>query len=116
MNMDQVLLVSVNKESKICKWDGFMEEMKKMSCIAIPMVLVTVSQNLLRVISMMMVGHLGELSLSGAAVATSLTNVTGFSLMVLYFSVAYSLTAQDLLNYFFWAKNYQLCTLNCIEI
>lgn len=79
--MEEELLVSVNKESEICKWDRFFQEMKRMSYIAMPMVLVTVSQNLLRVISMMMVGHLGELSLSGAAVATSLTNVTGFSLM-----------------------------------
>lgn len=60
-------------------WGG--EEIKKMIYIAMPMVVVTVSQNLLRVVSMMMVGHLGELSLSGAAVATSLTNVTGFSLL-----------------------------------
>lgn len=83
--MEEELLVSVKNESEICKWDRFVEEMKKMSYIAMPMVLVTVSQNLLRVISMMMVGHLGELSLSSAAVATSLTNVTGFSLMVIYF-------------------------------
>lgn len=45
------------------------------------MVVATLSQHLVRVVSMMMVGHLGELSLSGAAVATSLTNVTGFSLL-----------------------------------
>ncbi|KAG6392596.1 hypothetical protein SASPL_146820 [Salvia splendens] len=36
---------------------------------------VTVSQILPRVVSMMMVGHLGELALSGVAVATSLANV-----------------------------------------
>lgn len=58
------------------------EEVKKTSYIALPMVVVTVSQNLLRVASMSMVGHLGELELAGTAVATSLTNVTGFSLLV----------------------------------
>jgi MATE family multidrug resistance protein len=31
---------------------------------------------------MMMVGHLGELALSSAAMALSLSGVTGFSLMV----------------------------------
>ncbi|KAM3238687.1 protein DETOXIFICATION 7-like [Capsicum annuum] len=46
------------------------------------MVLATVSQHLVRVLSMMMIGHLGELSLSGASVATSLTNVTGFSVIL----------------------------------
>ncbi|KAI9159752.1 hypothetical protein LWI28_001601 [Acer negundo] len=42
------------------------------------MVAVSVSNYLLQVVSMMMVGHLGELSLSGVAIATSFTNVTGF--------------------------------------
>lgn len=63
-------------------WDLFVEELKKVSYIAAPMVVVTVSQILPRVVSMMMVGHLGELALSGVAVATSLTNVTGLSLLV----------------------------------
>ncbi|XP_019173066.1 PREDICTED: protein DETOXIFICATION 14-like [Ipomoea nil] len=63
------------------KWDAFWEELKKVSCIALPMVVVTISQQLVTTIGMMMVGHLGELSLSGAAIATSLTNVTGFSLL-----------------------------------
>ncbi|KAJ0753907.1 putative multi antimicrobial extrusion protein [Helianthus annuus] len=57
------------------------EEVKKSCYIALPMVVVTVSQNLLRVASMSMVGHLGQLELAGTAVATSLTNVTGFSLL-----------------------------------
>lgn len=62
--------------------DVFMEELKKVSYIAVPMVLVNVSQHLLRVVPMMMLGHLSELSLSGAAVAISLTNVTGFGPLV----------------------------------
>jgi hypothetical protein len=33
-------------------------------------------------ISVMFVGHLGELSLSGASMATSFASVTGFSLLV----------------------------------
>ena len=55
--------------------------MKKLGILAGPMVAVTVSQYLLQVISLMMVGHLGEISLSSAALATSLTAVTGFSLL-----------------------------------
>ncbi|KAJ9562233.1 hypothetical protein OSB04_007393 [Centaurea solstitialis] len=57
------------------------EEVKKSCYIALPMMVVTVSQNLLRVASMSMVGQLGQLELAGISVATSLTNVTGFSLL-----------------------------------
>ncbi|KAJ4868118.1 MATE efflux family protein [Raphanus sativus] len=56
--------------------------MKKVSYMAAPMVAVSVSTYLLQVISMVMAGHLDELSLSSVAIATSLTNVTGFSLLV----------------------------------
>lgn len=65
------------------RWEVvFAEEVKRTCYIAFPMVVVTVSQNLLRVASMSMVGHLGELELAGTAVATSLANVTGFSVLV----------------------------------
>ncbi|CAH2065738.1 unnamed protein product [Thlaspi arvense] len=57
------------------------EMMKKVSSMAAPMVAVAVSQYLLQVISIVMAGHLDELSLSAVAIATSLTNVTGFSLL-----------------------------------
>ncbi|KAG2330440.1 hypothetical protein Bca52824_001620 [Brassica carinata] len=57
------------------------EMMKKVSSMAAPMVAVAVSQYLLQVISIVMAGHLDEISLSGVAIATSLTNVTGFSLL-----------------------------------
>ncbi|OAY65261.1 Protein DETOXIFICATION 16 [Ananas comosus] len=38
-------------------------------------------QNMIQMISLMFVGHLGELSLSAAASAASFTAVTGFSLL-----------------------------------
>ncbi|KAL4340323.1 hypothetical protein GQ457_08G020010 [Hibiscus cannabinus] len=66
------------------KWgttSTFVKELKKVSYMAAPMVAVSVSQYLLQVISLMMVGHVGELALSGVAIATSFTNVTGFSLL-----------------------------------
>lgn len=58
------------------------EELKKTSRIAAPMVAVSVLQYLLQVISVMMVGHVNQLTLASVAIATSLTNVTGFSLLV----------------------------------
>lgn len=65
------------------KWRRkFMLEIKRVASIAGPMVLVSVLQYLLSVVSTMMVGHLGHLTLSSVAIATSLTNVTGFSLLV----------------------------------
>ncbi|WOH10279.1 hypothetical protein DCAR_0729746 [Daucus carota subsp. sativus] len=86
--MDESLLevdvepLSSSSSSLAKRWEVLvMGEMKKVSYIAMPMVVTTVSQYMLRVISMMMIGHLGELSLSGASIATSLTNVTGFSLL-----------------------------------
>ncbi|KAG5521662.1 hypothetical protein RHGRI_034028 [Rhododendron griersonianum] len=57
-------------------------EMKRLGFIAAPMVAVTLSQYLLQVISTMMVGHLGELSLSSTAIATSLSGVTGYSFLL----------------------------------
>lgn len=57
-------------------------EVKRLGCIAAPMVAVTLSQYMTQVISMIMVGHLGELALSSTSIATSLSAVTGFSPLV----------------------------------
>ncbi|KAJ4840865.1 Protein DETOXIFICATION 7 [Turnera subulata] len=64
------------------KWKDSLKELKKVSYVAAPMVAVTVLQYLLQVVSVMMVGHLDELSLSGVSIASSFTSVTGFSLLV----------------------------------
>ncbi|XP_076914914.1 protein DETOXIFICATION 12-like [Bidens hawaiensis] len=63
-------------------WRVLTVEMKKLGFIAGPMVAVTLLQYLLQVISVMMVGHLGELSLSSTSIAISLSSVTGFSLIM----------------------------------
>ena len=42
----------------------------------------SVLQFALQLVSVMFVGHLGELPLAGASLATSLANVTGFSLLI----------------------------------
>lgn len=62
----------------------FWEEVNKLGYIAGPMVAVTLSVYLLQVVSVMMVGHLGELALSSTSIAFSLAGVTGFSVMVWY--------------------------------
>ena len=75
-------LLEGSERKWVVTWGVFGKELKKLSKIAAPMVAVTVSQYLLQVVSVMMVGHLSELSLSSVAIASSLTNVTGFSLLV----------------------------------
>ncbi|MBA0798853.1 hypothetical protein Gohar_009407 [Gossypium harknessii] len=62
-------------------WAAFVEETKRVGYLAGPMVVVTLSQYLLQVISTMMVGHLGVLPLASSAIAISLATVTGFSLL-----------------------------------
>ncbi|QCD92269.1 solute carrier family 13 [Vigna unguiculata] len=57
------------------------EEMKKQLWLAGPLITVTLLNFGLNLISVMFVGHLGELALSGASMATSFASVTGFSLL-----------------------------------
>ncbi|KAI3516698.1 hypothetical protein L1887_15665 [Cichorium endivia] len=63
-------------------WRILADEMKKLGFIAGPMVAVTLSQYLLQVFTVMIVGHLGGLSLSSATIAISVASVTGFSLIL----------------------------------
>lgn len=83
--MDKALLqlpeVEGGVQQRLWGTTTFVKELKKVSYMAAPMVAVSVSQYLLQVISLMIVGHVGELALSGVAIATSFTNVTGFSLL-----------------------------------
>ncbi|KAJ8562976.1 hypothetical protein K7X08_031428 [Anisodus acutangulus] len=57
-------------------------EVKRIGYLAGPMAAVTLSQYLLQVISLLLVGHLGELYLSSTAVAFSLSSVTCFTLLI----------------------------------
>ncbi|KAG5378601.1 hypothetical protein IGI04_026443 [Brassica rapa subsp. trilocularis] len=70
------LLVVKDKEE-----NGFFLEMRRLAYVAGPMVAVNSSAYFLQVISIMMVGHLGELFLSSTAIAVSFCSVTGFSLV-----------------------------------
>ncbi|KAI3942840.1 hypothetical protein MKW92_049249 [Papaver armeniacum] len=103
-------------------WGVFVQEAKVASYIGGPMVAVTLSMYLLQVVSMMMVGHLGELSLSSAALATSLCGVTGFSLMLGMASGLETLSGQAFgakqyrkLGVYTWSATISL-TLVCIPI
>ncbi|OIW07383.1 hypothetical protein TanjilG_10218 [Lupinus angustifolius] len=63
--------------------NAFFIQLKKVGSMAAPMVAVTVSQYLLQVVSLMMVGHIGVLvSFSGVAIASSFAEVTGFSVLL----------------------------------
>ncbi|XP_047968387.1 protein DETOXIFICATION 12-like [Salvia hispanica] len=64
------------------RWKEIGEEVKRLGYIAAPMVAVTLSFYLLEIVSLIMVGHLGELALSSAAIAISLAGITGFSFLL----------------------------------
>ncbi|KAF2317168.1 hypothetical protein GH714_013486 [Hevea brasiliensis] len=61
--------------------DEIFKEVKKQLVLAGPLVSVNFLTYLLQAISVMFVGHLGELALSGASLATSFASVTGFSIL-----------------------------------
>ncbi|XP_078157568.1 protein DETOXIFICATION 16-like isoform X3 [Carex rostrata] len=65
----------------LAKSRSLLDEVQKQLYLAGPLILVSLLQYSLQVISLMFAGHLGELSLSGASVATSFANVTGFSVL-----------------------------------
>ncbi|OEL23783.1 Protein DETOXIFICATION 16 [Dichanthelium oligosanthes] len=56
-------------------------EAKRLLRLAGPLVASCILQNVVQLVSVMFVGHLGELPLAGASLASSLANVTGFSLL-----------------------------------
>lgn len=68
--------------SIIDKKEIILEELRKQLWLAGPLISVSLLQFCLQLISVMFVGHLGELALSGASMATSFASVTGFSLLV----------------------------------
>ncbi|XP_037463112.1 protein DETOXIFICATION 16-like [Triticum dicoccoides] len=56
-------------------------EVKKQLYLAGPLIVGSLLQDVVQMISVMFVGHLGELALSSASIATSFAGVTGFSLL-----------------------------------
>ncbi|CAH9064370.1 unnamed protein product [Cuscuta epithymum] len=79
------------------------DEVKKQAWLAGPLICVSLLQYCLQLISVMFVGHLGELALSGASMATSFATVTGFSLLMGMSSALDTLCGQS-----YGAKQYHM--------
>ncbi|CAK9156922.1 unnamed protein product [Ilex paraguariensis] len=81
--MDKGLLLKEReeREDESLTWGVLGQEMKRLIYIAGPMLAMTLSEYVLQIISLMMVGHLGELYLSSTAITISLCGVTGLSLL-----------------------------------
>uniref|UniRef100_M1A5S6 Fertility restorer n=1 Tax=Solanum tuberosum TaxID=4113 RepID=M1A5S6_SOLTU len=73
--------ITTNNEQEYCRGE-IIEEIKRQLGLAVPLIAVNILQYCLQVISIMFVGHLGELPLSGASMATSFASVTGFSVLI----------------------------------
>ncbi|XP_077243980.1 protein DETOXIFICATION 16-like isoform X1 [Tasmannia lanceolata] len=89
-SLQSPLLQNSEKSSEFCRestQNGFsrteiIAEVKKQLWLAGPLISVSLLQKCLQMISVMFVGHLGELALSSASMATSFAGVTGFSLLM----------------------------------
>ncbi|XP_061988300.1 protein DETOXIFICATION 16-like [Rosa rugosa] len=79
---DGVILEEERSHEKWFKKEEVVEEVKKQLWLAGPLISVSILQYSIQIIAVMFVGHLGELSLSGATMALSFTSVTGFSLLM----------------------------------
>ncbi|PUZ61232.1 hypothetical protein GQ55_4G259200 [Panicum hallii var. hallii] len=81
--LDEALLpqkLAAASESSVAPPVG--EEVKRQLRLAGPLVASSLLQNLIQMVSVMFVGHLGELPLAGASMASSFAAVTGFSLLL----------------------------------
>ncbi len=63
-------------------WGRIWLEVRKQGVIAGPMVCTNLLQYSITIVSIIYVGHLGELELSSASIATSFASVTGYTLLV----------------------------------
>lgn len=84
----------VERSSGGIRWTALGEEVKQVGYIAWPMIIVNLSQYLVQVISIAMVGHLSELYLSSTAIAISISGVTGFSVLIGMASALETLSGQ----------------------
>ncbi|XP_057974197.1 protein DETOXIFICATION 16-like isoform X1 [Malania oleifera] len=92
-----------NGEKSRERREEIVEEVKKQLWLAGPLVSVSLLQYFLQMISVMFVGHLGELALSGSSMATSFATVTGFSLLMGMASALDTLCGQS-----YGAKQYHM--------
>ncbi|XP_051216689.1 protein DETOXIFICATION 16 isoform X1 [Lolium perenne] len=80
-NMEEPLVGSNIQKTGGPKESLVVTEVKKQLYLAGPLIAGCLLQNVVQMISVMFVGHLGELALSSASIATSFAGVTGFSLL-----------------------------------
>uniref|UniRef100_A0A0A0KWI4 Protein DETOXIFICATION n=1 Tax=Cucumis sativus TaxID=3659 RepID=A0A0A0KWI4_CUCSA len=78
---DSPLLECIENSSETT-WVSFFREVKVVGFLAAPLAAINLSQFLIQTGSLMLVGHLDELSLSSTAIAISLAAVTGFSVLI----------------------------------
>lgn len=83
--------------------EWFVAELRKQMWLAGPMIAVNFLEYSLLVVSVMFVGHLGELALAGAALASSFAAVSGLSLLV-----GMGCALETLCGQAFGARNYQM--------
>ncbi|KAJ1382918.1 Multi antimicrobial extrusion protein [Sesbania bispinosa] len=69
-------------EQCCCCTEDIVEEAKKQLWLAGPLIAVSLLQYSLQMISIMFVGHLGKLPLSGASLGNSFASVTGYSVLL----------------------------------
>lgn len=99
-------IVSRRDEMISCTPDWIWREAQKQLHLAGPMLCVALLQYLLIVVAIMFVGHLGELELAGASIASSFASVSGTSVVIGMASALDTLCDQA-----FGAKQYHLLGL-----
>jgi len=83
MSLHSPLIVEETKhDKKEEERRELVEEVKKQLWLSGPLISVALLNFSINLISVMFVGHLGELSLSGASMATSFAAISGFTLLV----------------------------------
>ncbi|GLJ11067.1 hypothetical protein SUGI_0141940 [Cryptomeria japonica] len=82
LSKDETVKFGDEQDEVKCSGALVWEEIKKQCCIAGPMASVNLLQFSLQLISVMLVGHLGELALSSAAIASSFASFSGYSVMM----------------------------------
>ncbi|KAH7674583.1 Multi antimicrobial extrusion protein [Dioscorea alata] len=73
--------VLAGEENNLRK-DHIITEVKKQSWLSVPIIVSGVLEKLIQIISLSFVGHLGELPLSAASMATSISGITGISILM----------------------------------
>lgn len=91
-----------------------MEEAKHQLLFSLPMILTNLFYYLITLVSVMLVGHLGDLQLAGATLANSWFSVTGVALMVLHSFTFFffSMSSSNLPNKYFFHRTTNLTVSN----